>query len=385
MVVTACSSSAKSSKTAANTSGGGGTNTSTAGTQGTTDEVTIASVGNYSGVSGAIQKPGVDGLDAFVKALNARGGVNGHKINLIVEDDRGDATRARSVIQDLVENKGAVAFAGDFASLTQSAAGDYLLQKRIPVMGGEHGPLIWWQNPMWFPFGADTNFQAYGYVAAAKQFANSHNLGIMVCTESPACGVLAGQMKDWATRAAASVAAPDYTAQCLAAKSAGVDALFIAFSTTSYQNIARDCSRQGYHPKYIIATGDATEEGNPEFEGAVTATPAFPPQFQGPATQDYHAAMKKYDPQSEFIPFAAQGWVIGLGLEKVLKAITGPVTSAKMLDQLWTFKDETLGGLSAPLTFIKDQPAPRAKCTWPVEYKNQKMSAPAGLTSVCAP
>src|SRR5437879_9504607 len=84
MVATACASSAKSSKTAANTSGGGGTNTSSAGTQGTTDEVTIASVGNYSGVPGAIQKPGVDGLDAFVKALNARGGVNGHKINLII-------------------------------------------------------------------------------------------------------------------------------------------------------------------------------------------------------------------------------------------------------------------------------------------------------------
>jgi hypothetical protein len=37
------------------------------------------------------------------------------------------------------------------------------------------------------------------------------------------------------------------------------------------------------------------------------------------------------------------------------------------------------------LTFIKDQPAPKAKCTWPVVYKSGEMSAPGGITPVCAP
>lgn len=358
------------------------------------EEIVIASVGNYSGVTSEFAAPGMEGVDAWVRTVNANGGVGGHPIKLIIEDDRADATRARTLIQDLVENQHVVAFVGNFASITQAAAGDYLAEKRVPVIGGEHGNPIWWENPMWFPFSADTNGQAFGYVEAAQRFVpDATNLGVLVCQESPACEVLGGQVKDWAEQAgmnvtyegAASVAAVDYTAECIAAKDADIDILFVALSVTNDENIARDCARQGLEPTFMIASGDTNFEGKPEFEGAVTATPAFPAQYEGPETADFHAAMEEYHPGNRFSPLAANGWAIGVGFGKIVEAIDGPVTSEAILDQLWSFDGETLGGLVAPLHFVRDQPAPKAKCTWPIVYVDQTMTAPDGLEAVCAP
>jgi len=39
-------------------------------------------------------------------------------------------------------------------------------------------------------------------------------------------------------------------------------------------------------------------------------------------------------------------------------------TSASILAGLWSLKNETLGGLAMPLTFTKDQIAPRPICWW---------------------
>jgi branched-chain amino acid transport system substrate-binding protein len=363
----------------------------TGGDAGATDEVVIASVGAYSGPDEAYGKPGAAGLQAWADSVNAKGGINGHKVKLIVEDTRADTTRARTLIQDLVENQGVVAFVGNFDGTAQGAAADYLLENGIPVLGGEHGPPVWWENPMFFPFGADTNYQGYGYIAAAKLFSDGRDLATLVCEEAPGCDFVGKGMASQGEAAGynvvyqgrASLAAPDFTAQCVAAKDAGANVVFLAFSFDADRHVASDCSRQGLEPTYIVASGDDSFVDDEAFEGYVTATPAFPPYYDGPETKDFHDAMAEYQPDSPVTPLSSMGWVIGLGMEKVLSGIDGPVTSEAILDQLWTFEDETFGGLSAPLTFIEDQPAPVTKCTFPVVQRDGAMVAPNGLEQVC--
>ena len=60
------------------------------------------------------------------------------------------------------------------------------------------------------------------------------------------------------------------------------------------------------------------------------------------------------------------------GLELPSRVITDP-----------KFKNETFGGLTPPLTFVRDQPAPKASCWFYVTVKNNKMTAPQGNTPLC--
>ncbi|MGH7534286.1 MAG: ABC transporter substrate-binding protein, partial [Gemmatimonadales bacterium] len=56
----------------------------------------IASVGTISGPAGAALGGSVQALQVWSKAVNARGGINGHPVQLIVYDDGGDPARHRS-------------------------------------------------------------------------------------------------------------------------------------------------------------------------------------------------------------------------------------------------------------------------------------------------
>ena len=63
---------------------------------------------------------------------------------------------------------------------------------------------------------------------------------------------------------------------------------------------------------------------------------------------------------------------------------TGPVTSASILAGLYTLKDETLGGLAPPLTFVKGQ-ANLHNCYFVIGITGGKFVAPNGITPSCAP
>ena len=55
-----------------------------------------------------------------------------------------------------------------------------------------------------------------------------------------------------------------------------------------------------------------------------------------------------------------------------------------MLDGLYALKGETLGGLTAPLTFTKGQPT-SLKCWFYYQVKGGKFTDPFGESPTCAP
>ena len=81
-------------------------------------------------------------------------------------------------------------------------------------------------------------------------------LATVVCTESPTC---TDAERLWAReapglglkvvyQAKTSLAQPDFTAQCLAARNAGAEIFHISLDTNSIQRVAASCARQGYRP-----------------------------------------------------------------------------------------------------------------------------------------
>jgi len=75
---------------------------------------------------------------------------------------------------------------------------------------------------------------------------------------------------------------------------------------------------------------------------------------------------------------------VGTALERALQSAPDQgVTSLNLLEGLWTFKGETLGGLTNPLTFTKGQNAPRNPCWWTLIIQNRKFNAPRGMNVRC--
>ena len=55
--------------------------------------------------------------------------------------------------------------------------------------------------------------------------------------------------------AAVSGSAPNYVAQCLAAKAAGATSLFVASTSQTTLRVVADCQKQGYHPHLLESAG----------------------------------------------------------------------------------------------------------------------------------
>jgi branched-chain amino acid transport system substrate-binding protein len=106
-----------------------------------------------------------------------------------------------------------------------------------------------------------------------------------------------------------------------------------------------------------------------------------------PATKDFQAAMTKYAPKLGDLQnqYAAQTWIAGEMLRKAIEASgSSTVTPQSVKTGLYTFKNETLGGIIPPVTFTKDQPTINL-CYMTAVLQNGKWTTPNGLTPKCAP
>jgi ABC-type branched-subunit amino acid transport system substrate-binding protein len=123
--------------------GSGPKATGTIGTPGETGPIVIGSVGNYSGPAGAGQAGLPRAVQVWAASVNARGGLFGRPVKVIVQDDGGDPARYAAAVQDLVENRGVIAFVGQGAVLSLRGGMRYLSDKGIPVIGNDCAAPEW--------------------------------------------------------------------------------------------------------------------------------------------------------------------------------------------------------------------------------------------------
>jgi len=100
---------------------------------------------------GASVADGTKALRAWAAQVNARGGLAGHPVNLIVADDGSDPARHQALVQQLVEERGVIAFVYNSAPLSGQASVKYLTDKRVPVIGSELAGQWFYESPMFFP------------------------------------------------------------------------------------------------------------------------------------------------------------------------------------------------------------------------------------------
>jgi branched-chain amino acid transport system substrate-binding protein len=364
--------------------------------------VALGQVGTFSGVAGPITSGARVAMAAWAKDVNARGGLACHPVHLFIEDDGGDPAQAAADVKDLVDRHHVIALVGSIIAFTAGGFVAAVAGAKLPAVGGDSTAPEWFESPWLFPEGASLDDQAVGILKAGVAAAHKR-VGLLYCVETSACTYVDKQLKNGGAKTAGadlvydspiSVTQPDFTAQCLNARNAGVDLLGLAMDGSSMTRLARSCAAIGYRP--LLAVGAATfslqntQDPNLRAFGMVSESPVAPWMVQDtPAAQVFHAAMTQYAPAAQPDGEAVLAWTSGKLLEAAVAKVpaterAGDLTTALILDGLGRIHDENLGGLTGPLTFTPgEKHAVSNGCIYFERLGPNGWTTPTGSRPVC--
>lgn len=354
----------------------------------------IGTVGTYSGSYAASNIGAKEAMEAWVAYTNDHGGINNHPIQLISKDDQLNAASALSQVKELVEQDHVMAIVG-VSSNVEDAWMSYVAGGNTPVIGDNLAKDTMAKLKNFFPQGTTRDA---GYFRAMPKLAASQGktkYAAIYCAESTACSQIAENQKQQAPSvgasyvysASAKATDTDYTAQCLAARESGADAVGLMLSSEVAGRVATACAQQGFRPQWLLAANGFSEQqaSTAALDGVMGPVPVFPWfSSEGDAQTKFQNAMKKYkgaevnDPKSHVYSGAAsQAWasaeIFRAAAEKLPE---GTGTSQDLLKQLYNLpKDNTFGGLTPPITY-GDTGGPQAevRCFYSIQLKSRKFT-----------
>jgi branched-chain amino acid transport system substrate-binding protein len=265
----------------------------------------------------------------------------------------------------------------------------------VPVIGGDCAEYVWNQSPMLFPQCPAYVSSIWGITRVGAVYGKGKNFGAIICSEAAAC---TNTKQEWfhnglakkagvnpVFEADVSIGQPDFTAECIDARRAGVEIMSVVADVGTVGRVVSSCDRQNFHPQYIQGSGTmdahlATLDG---MSDALVQLNDFPWTVDGAAVQQFRDAYKTYAPDEPLTPNASQGWASAIVFQHAAEQVTAHPTSAQILNGLWSMDNETFGGLTPPLTFVRDKAAPDAKCSFAMQVRDGRIEAPFGLKTVC--
>jgi branched-chain amino acid transport system substrate-binding protein len=367
------------------------------------DPVVIGQTSPSSGIIGASTFNMRAGLALWAQAVNAAGGVQCHPVQLYQMDDAADPARVTSNLNDLVNNKHAIAIVGAGVPTTFSAAKRFGEQNKVPFVGGDMIEAPWFSSPWFFPQGGGPLAAYAGATKEAAAKAGTKKVGLIYCVEAAICGTINQNFEAMAKagglevvlRKVSSITSPDYTAECQALKAAGARAVFVALEGSGDARFARSCLSLGYAPPSATSALSVSAEAalDPNFRklGVFLGTGNAP--YQASDTiggRLFRAAYDKFAPGSSLDQNTISQWTSGKLFEKAIanvyqKARSGPITRDLLLEGLWMIKNEKLDGLAPGITFNKNAPPDANNCYALLNLTTAGYTAPKGSTFECFP
>lgn len=364
--------------------------------------ITVGQVGSFSGVAGPITSKARETLALWARHVNAQGGLRCHPVKVYAVDDGGDPARAATAVKSLVVERKVVAIVGSVVAFSIGGFLPALAANRVPAVGGELVAPEWNTSPWMFPQGAGIDDQLDGLLRAITA-AGRKNVGLVYCVEVGACTYAADRIQKGSAEragatlkmsAAVSLAQVDYTAQCLNAKNAGVDALILAIDGSAMTRVARSCDSVGFRPLLAAVSGtfsaQNTEDRNLRAFGMLSATGVAPwTATDSPGPRLFHDTIQRYTPSLKPDGMGAVGWTSGLLLQAAVEKLSaseagGAITSELLLTALGKIRRETLDGFTGPISFAPGQAKARSTgCTFYLQLGPGGWSAPKGSRPDC--
>ncbi len=374
--------------------------------------ILIAGSFDLTGVTGRPEHAAV--VEAWAAWINERGGINGHPVELDLQDTKGDAALAQTQTEELLAKNPVLYLLATPG--TETAQGATLAASGVPIMGVGYNPSIWGGNieafklacsseegsplpcalPNAFPiattFGAVVDQQVLGALAAGATKG-----AVAACAEVDSCSAAtpvweataAAAGLEYGGRVLVSSTAGDYSAECIQFIQDGVDFIQISGGSALGVALMNSCRDQGYDGIFGASAGSVSGE-TIRVEGVTLAggINGFPWWVDDPLVQEYIDAMEAAGVSEDGIndPTATGLWSVLQLFAKANANLSDEPTAAETLANMYTIKDETLGGLIAPTTFTEGEPAPARPCFWPYILEGGEFTNPlGGLAYQCYP
>ena len=181
---------------------------------------------------GALQ---IKAIKLALKQINAAGGVNGKKIDLIIVDNQSTNPGALAALQKAVEQEKVLALVGSVKSTQILAMSDAIKNYGIPaIIGGTNATLTKQGNPWLFRVRPDDSIAAAAMVKYIKEDTKFTKIGIL--HDSAAFGTGGADLVEKGAKDSGltlvkreryTTKTKDYTAQLLSIKNAGAQALVL--------------------------------------------------------------------------------------------------------------------------------------------------------------
>jgi branched-chain amino acid transport system substrate-binding protein len=357
-------------------------------------QIVLGVLGSFGGVEASSGGPAKPAIQAWADAVNAAGGVDGHQIKLIVDEDNGVASTAVADAHALIQQDHVVALLDDWSTADGDWAA-YVQSQGVPVIGG-NDQVTFSSYSDFFPSGTSFIDLIQGFMQAGHA-AGITKVAVPYCSEIANCSDAAGLVGQLAKKTGIKVTwsgpfsstAPFYTSQCLAAQQSGAQALIISAASTADVRFANACAQQGFKVPELSSASTITNAWltAPAMNGMIgTEENALWFDNSTPALQAFHAAMQKYEPSASINAASIMAWASGKLFEAAYQAAGSPdnVTPAQVKTGLYALKDETLDGLAPPLTFSPGK-VNDIKCYFVIGIKDGKYTAPQGEKTSCVP
>ena len=257
---------------------------------------------------------------AYLRKINASGGVNGRQVTLVSLDDAFAPAKAAEQTRKLVESDGVLAIVGSVGTPSNLAVAKYLNSKAVPQIlllastpkldDPENLP---WTTTFMMPQPVETRIYAE-YLLKTKPDAK---IAVIYQNDDLGKGNLAGFKAALGSRASTMVVAeaaydimdPTVDSQIVALKASGADTLFHASNARFAAQAIRKAHELGWKVQHVLLSGVSgiaavmRPAGLAASTGAVTALwmkSSEDPMWEADAgMREYRAFMKEWAPNEE--------------------------------------------------------------------------------------
>jgi branched-chain amino acid transport system substrate-binding protein len=333
-------------------SSGGGSGDGAKADPGITDK-TIKLGGSYpfSGPASAYGTIG-EGAKAYFKFLNAKGGVNGRKIDFITLDDGYEPPKALQNARRLVQQEKVFAMFNTLGTPNNLAIWDFLNEQKVPQLFVATGASAWGSDIKAHPYtiGWQPNYVTEAKVYAEYLKKNKPNAKVAVLYQNDGFGKdlfngfkqgIAGSDIKVVRQESYNVTDPTVAAQVGRLARSGADT-FLNITTPKFgaQAIAT-VAKSGWKPLHILNNVAADKNlvlkpvGLENAKDIVSTAYFKDPQgdqwADDPAVQEYKDALKKYAPKSDpEDAFNMYGWTVATTMAKALEQMKEPTRDSLM-------------------------------------------------------
>ena len=341
-----------------------GTLATPAAAQGVTDKV--VKIGAYNALTGPIPLTGKQmaaGWQAAVAAINDAGGINGRKLELIVEDDGYEPSRAMAAARKLVERDQVLVMTG-LGTPTTVVAAKYLEQAKVPLlfpMGASSTQLN--QAGLKQLFMAHPAYMTQAEIIVGWMIDNAKVKKPCIIHQVDPSGEdhLAGTKKVVAAKglqvAAAEAferGATDFSAQVLKMKTAGCDLVYTATTLEASARVVTAADRIGFKPAFAGFTTQADSTLikllGPLAENFYAADMLVRPDSDDAGMKAFQANLKKYAPDIEPTFFTTYAYAAMMLIGEAIKDAGPQPTREKVLAALESWNPQA-SPLMGPVGF----------------------------------